>query len=228
MQSKPKFTCKFCKKSYSRESTLVSHMCEPKRRYNQRGEPGVRIGMQTYITFYKISQGGAKPRTYENFASSSYYSAFVRFGNYCVETRVINPARYGEWLIKNNKKLDKWCSDTLYSEFLMQYIQTENPMDALQRAVKASFEWADETGEKAEDILRRGNTNKLCYMISSGRLSPWVLYTCDSGQRFLDSLSEEQVTIIWDYINPEIWQAKMITYKEEVNSVQEVLKAATW
>ena len=79
-----------------------------------------------------ITQGSAKTKTFDDFATSAYYKAFVKYGNYCVNSKVINITRYTEWLLKNNKKIDHWHHDNLYEEFLHEYLFRENSSDALK------------------------------------------------------------------------------------------------
>jgi len=54
------YACKFCNKDFKREKSLIVHLCEPKKRYNERTEKGVRNGFNTYLKFYEYSQGSAK------------------------------------------------------------------------------------------------------------------------------------------------------------------------
>ena len=102
--------CEYCKKEFVRETSIQAHMCEPKRRQRERDEPGPRLGFQAYIRFYESMAGSARNKTHETFCESSYYRAFVKFGHYCVNTRVINPDRFKAWLLKNNRKI---CAQTL-------------------------------------------------------------------------------------------------------------------
>jgi len=131
-------------------------------------------------------------------------------------------------LIKNNKKLDYWHKDRLYDEYLHQYLRTEAVTDALQRAVEHSIKWSEETGMQPHDMLRYGNTNSICFAISTGRISPWIIFNCDSGHKFLERLSSEQTQIVWTWIEPDYWQRKLVDYQDDVDFAKTILKKAGW
>jgi len=222
------FVCEYCKKSFVRESSIEVHMCEPKRRRLNKDEPGVRIGFQAYIKFYEQAQGSAKLKTYDDFCDSSYYLAFVKFGRYCVGTKAISPGRFMDWLLKNQKKIDRWCSDQLYTEYLIWYLAIEAVDDALARAIEYSIDWAEKSGHPAHDCVRYGNTNAICYAITTGRLSPWVIYNSESGQKFLSECNQEQIAIIWEYINSDIWHKKFTDHPGDQEYARDILKKAGW
>jgi len=222
------FTCNFCKKSFTKESTLEVHMCEPKRRHLNKDEPGVRLGFMAYIKFYEMMQGSAKLKTYQDFSESSYYLAFVKFGRYCVDLRAINPTQFMNWLLKNQKKIDKWTSDRFYTEYLLWYLPTEAVDDALARAMEYSIDWAEKQGHPAQDCVRYGNPNAVCYAITTGRLSPWVIYNSESGQKFLAEANEEQLAMIWPYINADVWHKKFSDYPADHEYAKDILKKAGW
>jgi len=222
------FTCGYCDKTFSRESSIEVHMCEPKRRRLQRDDRGVQLGLQAYVRFYETMQGSAKNKTFDDFETSSYYRAFVKFGHYCVNTRVINPDRFMAWLLKQQKKIDKWCSDQIYTEYLVNYLTLEAVDDALARAMEYGLDWAEKTGNPAHDCLRYGNANAICHAITAGRISPWVIYNSESGQEFLSELSSDQVSMIWIYIDSNVWQKKFQTYPADQEYSKEMLKQAGW
>lgn len=221
-------TCQYCKKTFAKESTLAVHLCEPKRRRQQRGEKGVEIAFQSYIRFYEITQGSAKLKTYEDFCDSPYYSAFVKFGKYCANTKTINPRQFLEWLLKNNKKLDKWASDTFYTEYLIWYLTIENVNDALARAIEFGIDWAEKHEARDCDCLRYGSAHAMCYAITTGRISPWVIYNSESGQGFLSNITSDQVAMIWPYINSDVWQKKFSDYAADQEYAKEMLAKAGW
>lgn len=229
-ESKPTYKCQYCGKAFAKESTLASHVCEPKRRAQQQGETGVQLGLRAYQRFYQTTQGGNKVKTYEDFASSPYYLAFVKFGRHLVGIRAVSPQNFIDWLLKNNKKLDYWTKDTFYTEWLAEYIKKEAVQDAMERALKEMTNYAEEHPELKNgfsDYFRYGNSNRVCHHISTGRISPWVVYNCSSGVEFLDSLSEEQVSIILPSIEPDFWQKKFKDYPEDVAWIKNITKAAS-
>lgn len=226
--TKTEHTCRYCEKSFQKESTLAVHVCEPKRRYQEEKEAGVQLGLQAYLRFYEITQGSAKLKTFDDFAKSAYYRAFVKFGRYCVAIRAINIPRFIEWLLKNNKKIDHWCRDSIYGEYLTDYIRVEAVADALARALETAITWSEETGNPDRDYLRYGNSNTVCYAISVGRVSPWVLYNCDSGNEFLANLNPDQIGMVWSMIDADFWQKKFRDYQADTEYVRDMLKKAGW
>jgi len=222
------YQCDYCNKTFVKETSIEAHMCESKRRYKEQNEAGPRLGLQAFLKFYEIAQRSKKPKTFDDFAKSAYYKAFVKFGRYCVDTRVINPSRMIDWLLKHNKKIDQWCSDRIYTEYLLDHLRVEAVDDALTRAIEYGLDWEDKTGHPAHDCLRYGNTNAICYAITSGRISPWVIYNSESGQKFLSELSQEQVAMIWSYIDSDVWQKKFKEYADDRAYAQEILTKAGW
>ena len=223
-----KYTCQFCKKDFVKETSLTVHSCEPRRRRQERSERGVELGFQAYIKFYEMTQGSAKLKTYDDFADSPYYKAFVKFGRYCVSIRAINPARFMEWVLKQNKKIDHWCSDTVYTEYLAFYLRVENVNDALARAMEFGIDWSEKTGNPPHDCLRYGGTNAMVYAVTAGRISPWVIFNSESGQKFLSELNAGQLALVYPYIDVDHWQKRFHDYPADQEYAKDILKQACW
>jgi len=211
-----------------KESSLAVHSCEPRRRRMEKDEPGVRLGFHAYLKFYELTQGSAKLKTFDDFADSPYYKAFVKFGRYCVDIRAVNPARFVEWVLKQNKKIDHWAKDTVYTEYLTDYLRVENVNDALARAIEFGIDWAEQSGHPPHDCLRYGNTNSMVYAVTAGRISPWIIYNCESGQRFLSELDATQIAMVWPYIDSDFWMKKFQDYPADQEYVKDILQKAGW
>jgi hypothetical protein len=222
------YTCQYCQKDFVKESSLTVHSCEPRRRRQEQSERGVQLGLQAYLKFYQLTQGSAKLKTFDDFADSPYYRAFVKFGRYCIDIRAINPARFIEHVLKQNKKIDHWCRDSIYTEYLLDYLRIENVNDALARAIEFGITWQEQTSNPAHDCLRYGNSNAMCYAITSGRISPWIIYNSESGQQFLSELSTEQIAMIWPYIDSDFWMKKFQDYPADQEYTKDILIKAGW
>jgi len=219
------FGCEFCNREFLRKSTVVKHLCENKQRWLNKDLQGNRLGFQSWLQFYKKNTAGKKNKTYEEFIRSAYYTAFVKFGTYCVNVNVINVSRYADWLLKNQISIDTWTKDTNYTKFLIEYLRVEDPLDAITRSIHTSIDLSQIEHIQSKDYLRYGNVNKICYEITKGKISPWILYQSDSGLKFLDTLNEAHIAMIIDYINPELWKIKFNREPENVQQVKELLNA---
>jgi hypothetical protein len=190
---------------------------------------GVQFGLQAYLRFFEVTQGSAKLKSYADFVTSPYYLAFVAFGRHIQAIRAVNPRAFIDWVIKQNKKLDHWTHEAVYVEYLHQYLKREATQDALERALIEMQEYVDEHLEITEGLkgyFQSGNSNRICHHIANGRISPWIVYNCDSGIAFLDSLTEEQIAIIIDWIDPDYWQRKFKDYVADTEWVKMILKEA--
>lgn len=220
------YTCQFCGKAFVKESTLAAHLCEAKRRHQQRDEVGVRLGYQAWLRFFELTQGSAKTKSYEDFADSAYYVAFTKFGRHLHSLRAVNPQAFIDYVIKNNKKLDHWCKEAFYTEYLFEYLRKEHPQDAIERGILEMQMWADEENDSVTDFFRKASTNRIASMIVNGRISAWVIYCCESGQNSLERLNEEQIALVYAWIDPDYWQRRLKDYMADTEWCKHVLKEA--
>ena len=189
----------------------------------------MQLGLQAYLRFYEVTQGSAKLKSYADFVSSPYYNAFVKFGRYCQSIRCINFVNFLDWLLRNNKKIDYWCKDSMYEEWLPEYLKKEAVQDALERAITEMLNYAEDHPELKNgyaDYFRYGNSNRICHHIVTGRISPWIVYNCKSGVAFLDGITEEQVVILLPWIDPDYWQRKFSDYLGDTEWVKDTLEKA--
>jgi len=228
LQTDTGFCCQYCDRSFRRESSLAVHLCEAKRRYQERDEVGVQLGLQAYLRFYEITQGSARLKTFDDFARSPYYRAFVKFGRHCVAIRAVNVARFVDWVVKQNRKIDHWCRDSIYTEYLVEHVRSEAATDALGRALETAIDWSEQTGNPDQDYLRYANNNVICHAVNTGRVTAWALYNSDSGMEFLARINAQQVSMIWSMIDADFWQRRFRDYPADTEYVREMLRKAGW
>ena len=218
--------CTYCGKEFTRERTLQVHMCEPKRRHLQKHEKWVQNAFLVFQRFYQIHQNNSKPKTYEDFCSSAYYNAFVKFGRYMMHINPLYPEKFIDYVILSKIKLDHWARDDLYETYLVDTLKVEPVETALQRSITTMMDWATEQNAQWSDYFRLVNTNRAVQHIQQGKISPWLLLGCTAGKKMLQSFTDEQLQMTQKFINPEYWSSKFKSYPADLLFVQETAKGA--
>jgi len=218
-----KHQCEFCKKSFSAEKTLFSHTCEKKRRWMWKDEKYAMLGFRAYQIFYDIAQRSKKQKTQEDFINSQYYLGFTKFGRYLQSINAIEPYGFVEFLIRSNIKLDDWSTPRAYEIWVRELGKKEHPMKAYERNVLLMEQWAKETGNEWTDFFRLVNPQLATKWIVGGRISPWLLYSV--GDSLVERLSDEQLNMVKELIEPNFWFKKFDQYEEEVSIIREEMRS---
>ena len=163
--------CEYCDRSFRTEKTLLAHLCEQKKRSQQRTDPVGQLAFMSYQRFYELTQGG-KERTWEQFAKSPYYNAFLKFARYMRQVDAVNPMLFIDWVIKKQIKLDHWARDTTYSKYLDEYIKSEGADSAIERSFITMQKWADEQATTFDHYLLYASPNRIVSDLNNGRISP--------------------------------------------------------
>ena len=224
-----KYKCKYCNKEFAREKTVETHKCTKRDRFNERYDKGVIIGYETFQQFYRTATGSAtKQKEYKDFLSSPYYRAFVLFGKYCNTFNICCYKRYAQHLIQNNVSIDSWTNNKEYKKFIKNHIFIESVEDALTRGIEFAIKWSKSKNMNYNDMFRYASTNYLCQAILDGHISPWMLYTCKSGQEFLGNLDHWQYEGIWDIIDSDKWGKIFNKQEDDLLFAKSTLKLGGW
>jgi len=220
------YNCEYCKKTFAKESTLFVHICEQKRRHLSKNEKHVQTGMLAFQKFYELNQKTSSKKTFDDFASSPYYTAFVKFGSFVVNTAPIYPEMFIDYVIRSGVKLDHWCRDTLYESYVVDMIKREPADGAIQRSIKTMMDWADKNEASWEHYFAYVNLNRLTHDIKEGLVSPWMVLNTKAGKEVLRKMNDEQLEIIGLVIDPIFWQKKFKSLPADIELVKEIIKEA--
>ena len=225
-KSKEGFECPYCKVSYTREKTLMVHMCEKKRRALQKDEKRVQLGYLTFNRFYKLCQRFDGVKTYEQFCNSPYYNAFVKFGSFVSNVRPLYPEKYIDYVVTSGVKLDHWCREELYEKYALELIRKEGVETALERSVKNMMEWGDEKEARWQDYFNYASLNRVCQDIVDGKVSPWLILNCKSGKEMMGKMNDEQLQIVYAIMDPGHWSTRFKRSPIDIELVKEIVKKA--
>jgi len=217
-------TCLHCQSKFSKEKTLFVHMCEQKRRHLAKNDRHVQMGFQTFDRFYKLVQRFEGQKTYDDFARSPYYTAFVKFGSFLSNVNPLYPEKFIDYVVTSGVKLEHWCKESLYSDYVLYFIKNESVETALQRSIASMMDWADTHNSVWNHYFHYVSTNRFTFDVKDGKISPWLLLNSSSGKQLLSQLSDEQLTNIGTMIDPSFWVNKFRSNIEDLDLVKQVIK----
>ena len=220
------YKCEYCQKEFVKEKTLAVHVCEQKRRHLSKTEKHVQAGLLTYQRFYDITQKGKNKKTFDDFAESPYYTAFVKFGSFLVNNSPVYPEMFIDFVIKSGVKLDHWCRDELYYTYVTDLIKSEPADGAIQRSIKTMMDWGDSNTASWEHYFQYVNLNRATHDIREGLVSPWLVLNTKSGKDMLKRMNDEQLEIISPIIDPQHWMRRFKSLPADVELVKDIIKEA--
>jgi hypothetical protein len=218
------YVCQYCDSAYVKESTLAVHMCEQKRRHLAKTEKHVQLGYQAYVRFFQITQKVKNQKTYEDFAKSPYYNAFVKFGSFLSNVNPLYLDRYVDYVVTSGVKLDHWCREELYYKYVLDLIKKEPVEVALQRSISTMIDWAEKNSSQWNHYFKYASLNRVVYDIKDGKISPWIVLNSKTGRDTLSRFNDEQLGIIFEVVNPEFWARRFKTYAADLDIVKRVVE----
>jgi hypothetical protein len=189
-----------------------------------KNEKHVQMAYQTYDRFYKLSQKNDKTKTYEEFAQSPYYNAFVKFGSFISNVNPLYPEKYIDYVVTSGVKLDHWCRESLYEEYVLNLIKNEPVEVALQRSIIHMTDWANTHDSVWNHYFLYVSSNRATFDIRDGKISPWILLNSDTGKKLLSTLNDEQLVSIGSTIDPDFWFKKFRTMPDDADFARQITK----
>ena len=219
------YTCEHCSKGFVQEKTLFVHVCEQKRRALAKTEKHVVLGFDTFQRFYKTVQTNSKQnKTYEDFSKSPYYNAFVKFGSFVSNVNPLYPERFIDYVVSSGVKLDHWCRDELYEQYVFDLIKREPVEVALERSISHMLSWANDNNAQWNHYFHYVSLSRACYDIKDGKVSPWLILNSASGKTMLQKFNDEQLVHIQNIIDPPFWVSRFKKLPADVELVKQVVK----
>ena len=218
-----KFECKYCNTKFHKEHTLTIHMCVKKRRHMEIDTPASRYGHRAFQRFYDLTMAAKKPKTAQEFIDSPYYIDFVKFGNHIANLKPVYPEKFIDFVIKNSVNLKDWTKDFVYDTYIEDLVKKEPADAATERTISEIITWTEANRVSFSQFFHRISANEVSYMIRTGKVSPWVLYLCDSGGKLLGTFNEDHGKMVGAIIDPGFWMKKFKNNSDDVDYITSLL-----
>jgi hypothetical protein len=213
------FPCQYCARVFSSEKRVTRHLCEQRRRFQQKDAPFARLGMEAFLAIQQMFFGKHNKNTEEDFRRSDFYLACMRWGHFVIDIHAMNSRQYLSWLLKMNVDIDKWDKDEIYDCWLQYYMFLEDPWDAFERSVKKMAIWAEEVHKPYEDYFREAATARVMTDVRKGWISGWAVFNCKSGREWLSNLAQGDLELVWLWLDPARWRVRLDRMKNEAEDI---------
>jgi hypothetical protein len=221
------YKCRYCNKDFVRETTLISHMCDKKRRMFDKDQKQNRIAYQSWLIYRKMIISNVKhDKPYEDFITDRYYLDFMKVAKRIIDLNLDKPEEFVKFVLSNGVKIDDWCKDIVYETYVKHRTKNETVERAIERSLLNMKAWAEKHGNEWYEYFIKVSTSEAVQDIRMGRISPWCNFATDQGSRLIDRLEPGQQQVLIDYIDPIPWRAKIKREKVHAEWVQEVFNKA--
>lgn len=220
------FQCGFCKKVFKRESTLSSHKCKIKIRLLAKDTRQGRIALEIWTRFRTYNRIAFKKNKskWECFMESREYQSFMDFAQFIIDNKPLKQEEFIDELIKQSVPIKKWKSIETQKNWIQTVLRREHPDRAIERSLLTIQDWADEYQEEWNEFFDKVTVGKALLWIETGKISPWVLHTASSFKFLMTRLTDQDLMHIYEFIDPKIWNAKILKYKGDVQRIKDVFK----
>jgi hypothetical protein len=171
-----------------------------------------------------MTQNAKHDKTYEDFAKSPYYNAFIKFGSFVSNVNPLYPDKFIDYVVRSGVKLDHWCRDELYDQYVIALVKKEPVEVALERSINTMMDWADKNSSSWNHYFNYASLSRATFDIKDGKVSPWVVLNCKSGRDMLKKFNDEQLTAINAVMDVPFWLNKFKKVPADVEMVKEVVR----
>lgn len=218
-------TCTWCGKTFMRDSSLLVHLCEKKARWQNKDEKWSLIAYHAWKTFFDMnSPQKKKSYTIHEFVQSRYYGDFVKLGWFLYNRQAIANEKYISYVLKAGLKPKEWVKESVYQEWVADYVKTESPSDGIERSIRYMDKWASDNGTEFNLYFSIVSTTAAVRHLLNGYISPWIIYLSDRASDLLNRMDNHQLSVIEPVINPLAWNIRLNNKKSETKEIKDILK----
>ncbi len=218
-----KFRCPYCNKAYARESWFRKHTCAKRKRFEQMHHMDFRRGLRIY-THWRTRNGylrRGKEITPQEFISSQFYESFMSLVKFTSDNWVITSLRYLDFLIDFRIAESKWMTEETLKSYRDHARRNDDPITQTKETFEAIKYWCEKNEIERRDFFAKIPPGQALQMITTNRLSPWVLFGYDkSVNDLLTRMNNDWICSINEFLNNSYWINRIKTCEDICAAIQ--------
>jgi len=173
-------------------------------------------GQQAYILYkHWLEKSRRKPPPIETFASSTYYSSFIKFAIYCKETGIADSELYVDLMVKEQISPALWMRSEAYNVYLEHVDKRADPYQQAEQTIKTLEILADRLDVPVTEVISKLHYGEMLELIQQRKLSPWILFCSGKFKAWVAKLDPHEHELLMKNIGIAYW-SMLLEKKTEI------------
>lgn len=214
------FECEYCQSRYTKEATLASHKCEQRDRHEFL-KTGAGMALFNCYKTYRAAQGFSVPIK-DHFAKSKYYTAMVKFVEYSRTMMIPDRDGYIRFAVSLRMQPTLWARDDVYELYIQSFDERYTPLKQVEISLKTIAGLARLVECEPHEIWNYMVLGDVMKYVGAKKLSPWLLFYCDSFQAFLKKCTKNERMRFETVVEQQKWLKR---FREDPDTVRKVIQS---
>lgn len=217
------YLCEYCGSSFVNAKNLEKHLCDNKKKSLIVQS---KLGKSAFID-YKIwrQKRGYAAATNYSFLTSRYFKSFINFVEFSKEKLIPDKEGYINLMIEKNVEPSHWTRAEYYDYYKEMFDKIYSPIKQYEMSLDYLMRLSNAANCKLSEILDNVPPIDLMKLISSRKLSPWLLLFMNSFQDLLKyKLSTENKLLMNAIINFDIWKNKLSKNTSDAEAIRSAVR----
>lgn len=196
-KKKVEWLCEYCQHPFQSERVFMNHRCKERARIDELRSATGQAAYSYYSEWMRLNRRSVPP--IETFASSSYYSTFIRFAEWVKRTHLPDPLRFVKTMVEHgNVQPSLWCRDNVYAMFLQGYDGIVPPEEQFIKSIDEILALITELNVEPRRIFDAIGVKTLLELVHKRKISPWFLVASSAFRKWWQTLPPDDASRIED------------------------------
>lgn len=201
----------------------MKHRCKDMEKAEMIRSPKGQAAYSYYSMWMKAFN--RKTPNIETFATSQYYTSFVKFVDHVHRLHIPAPEKYILLMKRQNIQPTLWMRDECYSKYLEWIDRASCPLDQAQITVDTLYKIAAPAGVHVADVFNLLHPREIIDLVRLRKLSPWLLLCSTTFKAFLARLDVDDRNQLVTIVGFSYWADKFNDNPETVSRMKEIAAA---
>jgi hypothetical protein len=217
------FECKYCRKKIATERVYLRHECKEMVRTKEIQTPVGRAAYGLYGHWLECQRRKAPP--IETFMTSSYYTAFIKFAQYCRDLQIADSKAYVKLMVSEKLQPNLWQHPDAYRRYLEWCDKRSTPMEQTSVSVDTMLTLSEIFEVPTSDVFPKLAFGEMLELIQQRKLSPWLLFCSRKFKDWLNGHSSTDRHLMMKQIGVDYWSYKLEKHPQEVRDIKQIAEA---